>query len=250
MPIGVTFEFVPDPEVHANALLQVDAGLRDRSVPLLTSAQYARESMQQGFLTETDPHGRQWDRWSDKGDDPYENRARRWGNPGILRLGTDITVKGEPRGALELYNYVSDPDHYTIDETAAYFLGGDMPKWGWWHQEGKPGRTTAPSGGMREALAVFGVVGGGGARNPLPKREFIGVSHATRALIYKTFQDWFDKNIQLYYTSTGRLGRRHFIQGEKGRIISRSEAGLPPMPKAPTKVPARKLTPVSGASTR
>jgi hypothetical protein len=60
----------------------------------------------------------------------------------------------------------------------------------------------------------------------LPERRFLGLSKETVRFIYAAFIDWFDNVVDLFETSTGRIGRRHARRGPSGTFIPRGS----PMP--------------------
>lgn len=55
----------------------------------------------------------------------------------------------------------------------------------------------------------------------MPARPFIGLSDHAEALIQSTFVEWFDRAIDLFVTTKGRLGRRHALRGGTGQFIPR-----------------------------
>lgn len=182
----VHFEWNPDPVVFGQAILTVEAALRDRTLPLMFAAEQTQADIRERFETETDPEGAPWQEWAES----YVDYAESFPNIGILRQTG------------ELYERASSNQAFIISNDSVFYDPGVLPARGIWHQEGRPGRTTAS-----------------GSPNPLPKRAFLGLSAEAEARIMLTFVNWFDRAVDLYVTSRGRVGRRHALRGPGGRFI-------------------------------
>lgn len=191
MPATVTYTWEPAPVEMAQAVLLVDDALRDVELPLMLAGQELQADVRQRFITETDPSGSPWQPWAES----YLDRAGE--NAGILRKTED------------LYEAAIADEAVIVNGDTLFYDTSGLPEYGAYHQEGKPHRKTK-----------------GGSPNPLPKREFLGLSDVASIAIFATFADWFDRSIDLFETATGRLGRRHAMRGGLGRFIPRSA----PMP--------------------
>jgi morphogenesis family protein len=186
----VHIEWHPDPIVFSDAILTVADALRDPTPALLAARDFTQEDIRERFLTETAPDGSPWAQWAES----YADRAEAYPNIGILRQTE------------ELYDEAAGSDAFIVSHDTVFYDSGAMPERGIWHQEGRPER--------------------GQGKNPLPARPFLGLSEATRTLIFATFADWFDRSIDLFVTARGRMGRRHAMRGALGTFIPRSS----PMP--------------------
>lgn len=191
----VTYHWEPDPAIFAEKILAVDASLRDPTPALLASENFVQEDIRDRFLTETAPDGTPWQPWASR----YAAYAESFPNEGILRQ------------TKELYDAATDENSFIVSNDTLFYET-TMPERGVWHQEGRPGRRTRT-----------------GAANPLPARPFLGLSDQTATLIFATFADWFNRSIDLFETTRGRIGRRHSIRGTQGTFIPRSA----PMPRRP-----------------
>jgi morphogenesis family protein len=176
----VHIEWHPDPIVFSDAILTVADALRDPTPALLAARDFTQEDIRERFLTETAPDGSPWAQWAES----YADRAEAYPNIGILRQTE------------ELYDEAAGSDAFIVSHDTVFYDSSAMPERGIWHQEGRPERRTK-----------------GGASNPLPARPFLGLSEATRTLIFATFADWFDRSIDLFVTARGRMGRQHAILG-------------------------------------
>lgn len=181
--VHLTYTWEPDPVVFADSIFAVAEGLENTIIPMTYAKEQTQADIKSHFETETDPHGIKWDDWSEN----YEEYANDFPNIGILRQ-TD-----------ELYDAATDDEAFTVTEDTVFYHAENIPERGIWHQEGRPTRRTK-----------------GGAANPLPKREFLGVSVVAQGMIFKAFDDWFDNVIRLYPTSRGRLGQKHARRAPAG----------------------------------
>jgi len=186
-PVSITWK--PDPVVFRDAILDVAEALEDRSTLLLAARQYIQDDIREHFQTESDPDGMPWEPWADS----YVGYAEEYPNVGILRQTN------------ELYDEATSNRAFIISHDTVFYDSSVMPERGIWHQEGRANRTTKQ-----------------GTPNPLPQRSFLGLSDESQALITLVAVDWFDRAIDLYETSTGRLGRRHRVRSvSTGRFIPR-----------------------------
>ncbi len=184
MAARIDYIFEPDPIEFQMAFYEVADALRDARAPLTFAAHQARVEIEESFKTHTAPDGTKWKPWSEN----YQEVAEAYPNVGILRRDQ------------ELYRAATDQGSFVINGDTLFYDTSDWPEYGAWHQEGRPGRKTKQ-----------------GKPNPLPKREFVGVSAEGEAIVMSTFMGWFDRSIDLFTTKTGRVGRRHQVRGAKGR---------------------------------
>ena len=178
MPARISYDFYPDPDEFAHAMWNVSDALRDPRLPLLFAAAQTREEIVESFETKTSPDGEPWKPWSEK----YEPEARRRGNIDVLRGPEEL-----------LYRAATDRNCFVINGDTLFYDASRWPttdsgedSYGWFHQEGAPHRKTEK-----------------GKPNPLPKREFVGVSAEGEAAVFAAFAGWFDKSLALYETSVG-----------------------------------------------
>ena len=176
----VTYTWVPNPLVFRDAILSVEAALRDPMLPLLAAKEYVQEDVALNFYKEQSPEGEPWEPWAES----YQDYANNYPNVGILRQDED------------LFDAATSEDAYVVSNDTLFFENSGLPSVGWGHQEGVPERRTK-----------------GGASNPLPARPFLGLSPQAEAVIFNVFAGWFDKSIDLFRTVTGRIGRRHAAMG-------------------------------------
>lgn len=192
----VEYRWEPDPQVLANKFFSVEAGLRDRSLPLALAAEQTLVDIRERFATHTAPDGTPWDEWSDS----YAPVAFSYPNIDLLRQDDD------------LYEAVVGSTNMIINNDTVFFQT-DMPEYGVWHQEGRPTRKTRQ-----------------GTPNPLPQRQFLGLSDQATAAIFVTFSQWFERTLDLFVTTTGRVGQRHAQKGGGPggtRFVKRSEPIAP-----------------------
>lgn len=183
----VSYKWEPDPTVLAGSFFTVAEALGNRMAPMAFAADEVGADIRERFLTETDPDGNPWQPWADS----YAGHAEA-NNAGILRQSE------------ELYDAVTD-EHAMIVTNDSVFFETKMPERGVWHQEGRPGRRTKS-----------------GAANPLPARPFLGLTDTAVTAIFAVFKEWFDRAIDLYPTTTGRIGIRHQMRGGGGLFVRRA----------------------------
>ena len=68
----------------------------------------------------------------------------------------------------------------------------------------------------------------GNPERGLPQREFLGMSENAQGVVFGTFAEWFDRSIDLFVTASGKIGKRHAIQGPGG-FVSRASVGKAPL---------------------
>lgn len=152
-------------------------------------------SIRQSFETETSPDGVPWDEWSES----YAPIAEAYPNEGILKQSK------------ALMEAASRADAVLVTNDTVFYKSEMLPSYGLEHETGMPDR-----------------------QPPLPARPFIGLTEQAQMVIEGAFWEWFDGNIDLFPTSTGKLGIRHTIRGthpvtgHKG-FIPRSSVGLGPL---------------------
>lgn len=176
----VDIHWSPDPIVFGEAILEVDEALDHVEIPLAFAAAEVGADIRHRFDTETGPDGMPWQKWSPN----YEPKALAFPNIGILQRTGEMADDATSDRAM------------IVSGDTLWFDWDALPDYAPWHQEGLPDRRTKA-----------------GIPNPLPARPFAGLSEETRAVIFAIFADWFDRAIQIYETRTGRLGRRHVVQG-------------------------------------
>lgn len=182
----VHIEWSPDPIVFGEAILEVEEALQHTEIPLALAMQEVQADIRERFETRTNPDGTKWDDWAES----YEEYAISFPNMGILdqhgggRDGSGGYLREDAENAL------------VINGDTLFFDEGAIPERGIWHQEGRPSRKTKQ-----------------GSPNPLPSRRFLGLTTESVIFIEAAFNDWFDNSIDIYETSTRRLGRRHARMG-------------------------------------
>jgi len=173
MAAHISYEWIPEPRVYANAMYQTADALRNPAAPLLFAAKQMHEEIKASFLSQTSPDGKEWVDWSDK----YRPIAEEYPNEGILRRTTKLYEAAIDEGA-----FVVTGDTLFYDTSGwPWSTGKNRIQYGWVHQDGS---------------------------NTVPQREFVGVSAGGEAIIFKAFMDWFDNTLALYLTPSGGLGVR------------------------------------------
>ena len=173
--VALDIHWTPDPSVFRDAILEVDAALAHPEIALALAAQEVSSDIRERFLSQTAPDGTPWKEWSEN----YEPIAIAYPNIAILRR-TD-----------ELFEAATDTNAMIVSGDTLFFDLGSLPEYGEWHQEGRQR-----------------IKGGN-----LPARPFLGLSDEGRATIFAVFGEWFQNAIQLFHTSTGRIGMRHAMTG-------------------------------------
>jgi phage gpG-like protein len=174
---AVTFQWIPDPKVHAATFAQQASEFANPAIPIAAAAGAIRHDIRQRFETETDPWGNRWADWSES----YTPRAMAYPNEGILKQSGD------------LFRVATATTATVVTNDTVFYETGKLPHYGLAHEQGLPFRET-----------------------PLPQRSFLGISAEAAAVIYGYFGEWFDHIIELYPTSTGKLGRRWAFRAAPG----------------------------------
>jgi len=187
----VTFTWTPDPALYGAKLQAVAAAIENRTLPLAVASETMQGDIRERFETETDPEGNPWEDWADS----YRDYAESYPNVGILRQDQ------------ELVDAASSSEAMVISHDAVFYRTDLLPSYGLAHESGLEQR-----------------------KHPLPKRSFLGMSEEAAAVIFATFAEWFDRSIDLFITSTGRVGMRHALRGAGG-FIPRSSVGKSPLPR-------------------
>lgn len=182
----VHVEWSPDPIVFGEALIEAASDVADLKLPIGLAAQEVQADIRERFDTETDPEWTPWDKWADS----YAPVAEGYPNIGILQRDGTLADMAEKA--------------VVVTDDTVFFEEGSIPEYGVWHQEGRPDRRTKQ-----------------GTPNPLPERRFLGLTDESVVFIYGVFEDWFDQIIDVYYTRTGKWGRRHARRGAEGTFIPR-----------------------------
>lgn len=199
----VTFTWEPDPAVFARRFYAVAGALENRVAPLVAASEEMQASIRERFETETDPQGNEWKPLSDR----YIKNGLR-NPPWTTRSKKGTTLKD----TFALMAKATSSKAIVITADSVFYETRALPNYGLAHEAGVPDRR-------------IGKVG-----NPLPKRSFLGMSDDAQTRVLGYFYEWFEEAIDLYVTSTGKIGARHAIQGEGG-FVSRASVGREPLPK-------------------
>ena len=192
--MSVSFYWEPDPALYAASMNAVAAALENQTAPLVAASEVLQQDIIERFQTETAPDGSKWEEWSEA----YRPYAESYPNIGILRQS----------GAL--YDVATSSETVTIRGDTVFYRTNHLPSYGLAHQFGDPGRKYA-----------------------LPARPFLGMSAESETFIFAAFSEWFDRAIDLFVTPSGKIGKRHALQGEGG-FVTRASRGLGPMSKGST----------------
>jgi phage gpG-like protein len=197
MPATVTFEWIPDPKVYANKFMTVaDALDNTRAVPLAAASEQMQAAIRDRFDTETDPEGVPWQEWSER----YAPIAEAYSEIGKILQWTG-----------ELADAASSTEAMVVTNDTLFYQTPMLPSYGLAHDQG---------------ISDRGTKGGG-----LPRRSFLGMDDNSALRIMGFFSEWFDRSIDLFITSTGKVAPRHRIRGEGSRFIPRSAVGRGPLPR-------------------
>jgi len=155
----VEFYWTPDPVLYAERLNAVAASLENRVIPLAAASEAIRADIQERFETETDPSGAPWEDWAET----YQPYAEAYPNEGILKQTTELEEAATATEATVVTN-----------ETVFYRTNA-LPHYGLAHDLGLPDR-----------------------KNPLPQREFLGMSDEAVGEIMGSFYQWFEGSLDLF----------------------------------------------------
>ncbi len=198
--ITVEGQWIPDPEVEANVMMEIAGHLANTARPLLASAAIARGDTQERFDTETDPSG---ESWAPLDPDYLESKVAAGYPEDILQRTTDLK-KAATSGAA-----------WYVDEQNLVFNTGVLPSYGLIHQVGSGEENVGDAFNWRETvrshrasrkageLSDFEAGGahdslGIGRGNALPARPFIGLSDEAIAEIALLFDQWFDEAQEIF----------------------------------------------------
>lgn len=184
---AVTFQWVPDPSVHADVFYQQASMFENPAVPLAAAAGAIRHDIRERFETETDPWGQRWDDWSKS----YTPVAMSYPNEGILRQSGDLF-----RAAISTQATI-------VSDDTIFYETGRLPHYGLAHEQGIPDR-----------------------EHPLPQRAFLGISEESAAVIFGIFEEWFEDIVRIYPSPEGLKTRHSFRAAGGGFFLPRSAAGL------------------------
>jgi phage gpG-like protein len=188
----------PDPDEVAHRLITLANALEDFTQPMIIAGELTRADIQNHFDTQSDPSGRPWDAWADS----YEPWALAHGSGQILNL----------TGALE--GAATSPGAFIPTQHDLFIDTSSFPEYWAWNNFGAYDRATASTG-----VDEFGVIGG--QANVLPERPFIGLSDAAKAKIDAVFFAWFEGEIALGISGTGKAFARYAKRGPGGRFVAR-----------------------------
>jgi phage gpG-like protein len=191
---AITYEWVPDPFVWSEKIMQLKDNLDDRTVPLFLSQQIIADDIAQNFEGEHDPEGMPWKPWSPSYtyEDPATGRKTKTRGyadrkkPGHSGKILDWT-SALRHAATDLSAFVQISGE-TVNNDSLYYDTGGLPPYWEWHQEG-----------VSEWRDPGGV---------LPQRRFLGISGEAETEINVTFSEWFDSAIEMAVSSKGRIFQR------------------------------------------
>lgn len=216
----ITFEWVPDPRVIEEEMLQLANKLEDWAIPLSAARSAAIYDMDLHFETESDPDG---DRWTSL-DEGYAGSGRKQGSAhpdDILQLTGALRAAATSERA------------WFISGNSLFFNTGALPSYGPIHQAGTvSGIQASVLKKLREGNATLtreeaGTELNSGRGKNLPQRRFIGLDEPTIAEIEGIFIAWFDETVVT--TGGGRgiptgipSGSGVVVRGTGGRFIGRT----------------------------
>lgn len=200
----ISFEWIPEPEVIAAALIETSEYLEDRSAPLALSRQVAQDDMRERFETKTSPEGAAWAPWAES----YAPIAAATNVGGLLERTGAMRAAALSEAA------------YPITKDSVFFDTSNLPFYWIYHQLGASRgaedewfRSMQAAGLLKEGATATGV-------NFMPARPFVGTSFEAQLRILEVFDQWFAGAVAVYVTGRGRLGRRHSLRGPGGRFVS------------------------------
>lgn len=202
----VEFEIIPDPVEFSASINAVAAALETAEIPLAAAGSFIRDEIVEAFARKRDPSsGKTWAPWKES----YAGYAESYPNTQLLRQ--------------------SDGMYQALIADEAFMIEGDTLTYSPDIPPDQPKNRKKPSdpGGMRAEWHQEGA-------GKMVARPFIGPSATTDALILSTFAEWFDEAIDLFPTSTGKIGRRHAIKGGGPggtQFVTRASVGKAPLPR-------------------
>lgn len=216
----VIFEWETDPDIVANAMMQVAGYLENIEKPLLASLGIAREDTRKRFATETDPDGQEWLPL----DEEYLAKKIRMGKPSNILQYDRVLIHDAPQG-------------WEIAGDTLFYNPSVLPEYGLLHQDGNdPGGFVGFAADHRARIAVrrsfLRVEGsedrevekgdyahdnlGIGRGNALPARPFIGLSIDAFEEITAVFDAWFSEAVEVFYNPSGGFMQERGAGGRFG----------------------------------
>lgn len=161
----IDYEWVPDPIVFSDKILDVRDQLGDRSLPLLLAAGAISRDIEEGFDTETDPDGQAWAPWSE-GEDRYDPVTDKWIKGGFGRGYANNLPPGHSgkilnwrsilkRAATNIGAFVQVGT--TINEDSLYFDTGGLPPYWEYHQGGTTKMPQRRFLGIRDDIVILDI---------------------------------------------------------------------------------------------
>jgi len=214
----VEFEWVPDPLVFSEKVLEVRDDLENRTIPLAISRGVIARDIEANFEGEHDPQGQPWTPWSsathiqeatgrrvrDVYTDPATGRSMQLRGyaenlpPG--HSGKILNWRGILKAAATDENRFIIEAERGVNNDSLYFTTAGMPPYWEWHQDGLPDR-----------------------EQPLPQRQFLGMSGEAELQVLEVFEEWFNDilekhaTVETFTSSKGRtFGRRRIPKGQPG----------------------------------
>jgi hypothetical protein len=196
MAATVSFQWRPDPQVYANKFLTVAEGLdHTRAIPLAAAGGEMADSIRERFDTKTDPEGHDWAPWAES----YINSSA---------LPEVDNIDGILVRTSALREAASNTSAMVVTNDTLFYQTEFLPSYGLAHESGLDDRQTS-----------------------LPQRSFLGMDDESQLRVYGYFMEWFDRTIDLYVTTTGKIAPRHAIRGASGMFATRSSVGRGALPR-------------------
>jgi len=226
----------PDPELVAHELYSLANELEELIEPLTISGEITRMDIQENFDTGTDPDGESWAPWSPR----YEPYALAHSTGPIFGGAANLHLTGDLESA------ATARSNFIATNSGLFLNTGGFPEYWAWNHFGATRQTTGSGGGVTEgevksrakqilvrefkagnkitakaaARMAFAEFSGTGT-NELPSRPFVGLSREARAKIDAAFVAWFEGEISMAVSPTGKTFGRHSKRGPGGRFVKR-----------------------------
>jgi len=201
---SITFEWVPDPIIFSEKILDVKDALEDRTIPLLLSKGIIQRDIESNFEGEHDPQGQPWPPWSSGFTTDSDGRRRRkvYEDPATGAVtsergyaenlpdghsGKILNWRGILKEAATSDAAFVQVSGQSVNDDSLFFDTGGLPPYWEWHQEGVDYRT--PGG-------------------ELPQRRFLGMSDEAELQILEVFDGWFQGIVEAATSSRGRTFAR------------------------------------------
>lgn len=195
--IGLNFDWDPEPEKAAFALLNLEAYLENTAAPVFAAKLIAIRDTEEHFYREEDPEGDTWPYWADS----YARTAE-IENVGILR-------KTE-----ELFYKATDPSAYQVLPHALYFDTSDLPPYWSVHQYGDLKKPRGKAAALAWKSPYYSGTPGG-----VPQRAFLGLSAEAQEEIDALFFKWLETGGEVFMRG-GKAVESHVFQAPTGHFIS------------------------------